>query len=135
MMQPTVRRSAIAAIVPAWLLSVAILISGATFNVAQAQNNSKRTIALACGKELKKQCSGVPVQANNMLECLQKGQEKLSERCVTLANNVARMCDRDAAQRCAGVVAGSGNVLGCLTSARRSVSARCNAALGAAFLR
>ncbi len=135
MMQPTVRRSAIAAIVPAWLLSVAILISGATFNVAQAQNNSKRTIALACGKELKKQCSGVPVQANNMLECLQKGQEKLSERCVTLANNVARMCDRDAAQRCAGVVAGSGNVLGCLTTARRSVSARCNAALDAAFLR
>jgi len=135
MMQPTVRRSAIAAIVPAWLLSVAILISGATFNVAQAQNNSKRAIALACGKELKKQCSGVPMQANNMLECLKKGQENLSERCVTLANSVARMCDRDAAQRCAGVVAGSGNVLGCLTTARRSVSARCNAALDAAFLR
>jgi hypothetical protein len=76
MMQPIVRRSAIATIVPAWLLSVAILISGATFNVAPAQNNSKRTIALACGKELKKQCSGVPVQANNMLECLQKGPRK-----------------------------------------------------------
>jgi hypothetical protein len=134
MMQPTVRRSAIAVIVPAWLLSVAILISAATSNVAQAQNRD-RAIALACGKELKKQCGGVPVRANNMLECLQKDQEKLSKRCVALANNVARMCDRDAAQRCGEVVAGSGNILGCLTTARRSVSARCNAALDAAFLR
>jgi hypothetical protein len=99
--------------------------------VAQKETEQSRWLVV----ELKKQCSGVPVQANNMLECLQRGQEKLSERCVTLANNVARMCDRDAAQRCAGVVAGSGNVLGCLTTARRSVSARCNAALDAAFLR
>jgi hypothetical protein len=84
MMQPTMSRSPIAAIVPAWLLSVAIVISAAAFNVAQAQSGPKRdrAIALACGKELKKQCSGVPVQANNMLECLQRGQEKLSERCV-----------------------------------------------------
>ena len=131
-MQPTVRRSAIAAIVPAWLLSVAILISGATFNVAQAQN---RAVARACGKELIKQCSGVPVQANNMLECLQKNQEKLSARCVARANNVVRMCERDAAQRCQNVVAGQGNILGCLTTAKRSVSRRCNAALDAAFLR
>jgi len=130
-MQRTVGYSAIAAIIPVWLLSVAILNSA-----AQAQDNLRKTrTAVACGQELKKQCSGVPVQANNMLECLQRGQEKLSERCVALANNVARMCDRDAAQRCAGVVAGSGNVLGCLTTARRSVSARCNAALDAAFLR
>ena len=72
MMQRTVRYSAIAAIIP--LFSVAILISA-----AQAQDNPRKTrTALACGKELKKQCSGVPVQANNMLECLQKNREKLS---------------------------------------------------------
>lgn len=55
MMQPTVCRSPIAAIVPAWLLSVAIVISAAAFNVAQAQSGPKRdrAIALACGKELK----------------------------------------------------------------------------------
>src|SRR5262249_38053639 len=86
MMQRTARFSAIAAIT--WLLSVAILISAAHFNVAQAQKG--RAAALACGKELIKQCSGVPVQANNMLECLQKSQEKLSARCVALANNVVR---------------------------------------------
>jgi hypothetical protein len=52
------RYSAIAAIIPVWLLSVAILISA-----AQAQENPRKTrTALACGQELKKQCSGVPVQ-------------------------------------------------------------------------
>jgi len=134
-MQRTARFRAIAAIT--WLLSVAILISAAHFNVAQAQNNPKkgRAAALACGKELIKQCSGVPVQANNMLECLQKSQEKLSARCVALANNVVRRCDRDAAQHCQAVVAGQGNILGCLTTAKRLVSSRCNAALDAAFLR
>jgi hypothetical protein len=118
-------------------MSVAILISAVDINVAQAQNNPKRNRAeaVACGKELAKQCGGVPVRANNMLECLQKDQEKLSKRCVTLANNIVRRCDRDAAQRCPEVVAGSGNILGCLTTARRSVSSRCNAALDAVFLR
>jgi hypothetical protein len=129
MMQRTVRYSAIAAIIP--LLSVAILISA-----AQAQDNPRKTrTAVACGEELKKQCSGVPVQANNMLECLKKNQEKLSPRCVARANNVVRSCDRDAAQLCQNVVAGQGNILGCLTTAKRSVSRRCNAALNAAFLR
>ena len=131
MMQRTVRFSAIAAIT----LLLSILISAAHFNVAQAQNNSKRAAALACGKELTQQCTGVPVAANNMLECLEKNQEKLSKRCVALAHNVVRSCDRDAAHRCQAVVAGQGNILGCLTAARRSVSARCNAALDAAFLR
>ena len=130
MMQRTVRFSAIAAIT--LLLSVAILISAVHFNVAQAQNRAAR---LACGKELINHCTGVPVAANNMLECLEKNQEKLSKRCVALAHNVVRRCDRDAAQLCQAVVAGQGNILGCLTTARRSVSARCNAALDAAFLR
>jgi hypothetical protein len=137
MMQTTVRYGAVAAILPAWLMSVAILISVADFNVAQAQTDKtkNRAAAVACGKELAKQCGGVPVRANNMLECLQKDQEKLSKRCVALANNIVRRCDRDAAQRCPEVVAGSGNILGCLTTARRSVSSRCNAALDAVFLR
>lgn len=133
-MQTAFRYSPIAAI-PAWLMSVAILISAGDFNVAQAQSNAKREVAVACGKELAKQCNGVPVRANNMLECLQSDQEKLSKQCVVLANHIGRRCDRDAAQRCGGVVAGNGNILGCLTTARRSVSSQCNAALDAAYLR
>ena len=119
------------AIVTTWLLSVAVLISAAQFDVAQA----KKGRAAGCGKELQKHCVGMPVQANNMLECLQKNQEKLHRRCVVLANSVVRRCDRDAAQHCQAVVAGQGNILGCLTTARRLVSRRCNASLDALFLR
>jgi hypothetical protein len=87
-MQRTIRCSAIVAIT--WLLSVAVLISAAQFDVAQAKKG--RAAALGCGKELQKHCSGMPVQANNMLECLQKNQEKLPPRCVAHANNVVRSC-------------------------------------------
>lgn len=133
-MQPAVRYSAIAAI-PTWLLSVAILIFAADFHAAQAQNTPRRAAAVACGKELAKQCNGVTVRANNMLECLETDQGNLSKQCVVLAHHIVRRCDRDAAQRCGGVVAGSGNILGCLTTARRSVSSQCNAALDAVFVR
>jgi hypothetical protein len=131
MMKRTVRFGAIAAVT--WLLSVAILIFVANFNVAQAQKG--RSGALACGKELINHCSGVPVRANNMLECLRKDQEKLSMSCAALANRVVLRCERDALRLCQDVVAGQGNVLGCLTTAKRSVSSRCNGALDAAFLR
>jgi hypothetical protein len=115
------------------VLSLVILISVVHYNDAQAKNRTAG--GLACGQQLKQQCGGVPVQANNMLECLQKNQEKLHARCVVLANNVVRRCDRDAAQHCQAVVAGQGNILGCLTTARRLVSRRCNTALDALFLR
>jgi hypothetical protein len=123
------RYSAIPAIVPTCLLFAATLISTVHYNVAQARSRT----AFACGNELKKQCSGVAVKANNMLECLQGAH--VSARCAALAHHVVRSCDRDAAQLCQGVVAGQGNVLGCLTKARGAVSVRCNAALNAAFLR
>jgi hypothetical protein len=128
--------------IQAWLLSVVILILGAHYNVAHAaHDNPKKTrTAVACGKEIKKQCSGVPVgvpvQVNNVLGCFQKSQEKLSARCAALAMNVVRMCDSDAGRLCPGVVAGSqGNIVGCLTMARNVVSPQCNAALDAASLR
>jgi hypothetical protein len=122
--------SAIATIIPACLLSIGMLISAVHYNVAQAKS---RTVGVACGNELKKQCTGVPAAANNMLECLEKAQ--VSARCHALAHHVVRMCERDATQLCQGVLAGQGNILGCLTTARGSVSARCNAALDAAFVR
>src|SRR5262245_20122314 len=140
MMQKTVRFSAIAAMTS--LLSAAILISAAHFNLAQAQSSAG---ARACGKELTKQCSGVQVgfsldvqqrlRGTTALQCLQKNHENLSARCVALANKVVRGCDADASRLCQGVVLGQGNIIGCLTASRRAVSARCNAALDAAYLR
>ena len=130
-MQRTVRFSAIAAMTS--LLSVAILISAAHFDVAQAQK--RRAADIACGKEMQKHCTGIAVFATNALDCLKRDQDKLSKRCVALANNIVRTCDRDAVQRCPGNVMGQGNIISCLTIARRSVSVQCNAALDAAFLR
>src|SRR5215813_6712480 len=114
-----------------WLLSVAVLISVAQFDVAHAKKGG----ASSCGKELQKHCVGTPVQANNMLECLQKNQEKLPPRCVAHANNVVRSCDRDAVQHCQAVAAGQGNILGCLRTANRVVSSQCKAALDVIFPR
>ena len=91
--------------------------------------------ALACGKELQKQCGGVPVLQNNMRECIQKSHGKLSPRCVALANNVVRSCERDALQHCQATAAGQSNILGCLRTAKRVVSPQCSAALDPAFLR
>jgi len=126
MVQRTVRYGVIMA-------TIVILISFLHYNDAQAKTRTAG--GLACGQQLKQQCAGVPVQANNMLECLQRSQEKLHPRCVALANNVVRSCDRDAAQHCQAVVAGQGNILGCLTTARRLVPRRCNTALNALFFR
>ena len=126
-MKKTVHCSAIVAITS--LLSVAVLIFAAQFDVAQAKK------AASCGKELQKHCGGVPVAANNMLECLQKNQEKLPPRCVEHANNVVRSCDRDAVQHCQAVAAGKGNILGCLRTSKRVVSSQCKAALDVVFPR
>ena len=126
------------AIIPTRILFAVIIAFASPINIAQALGAKKNTgaeLASNCGQELKNCCSGVPVFANNVLECLHKEQDKLSKRCAALGNKVVHVCERDAAQLCQGVVAGSGNIFGCLTTARRSVSRRCNGALDAAFLR
>jgi len=141
-MQKIVRCSAIVAI--RWLLSVAVLISAAQFDVAQAKKG--RAAALGCGKQLQKHCGGMPVIANNMQECLKKIQGKLSPRCVGLANYVVGSCERDSLQHCQAVVggysgygghmpSGQGNILGCLRTAQRLVSPQCHAALDVVFPR
>jgi hypothetical protein len=128
-MQKPVRCSAIVAIT--WLLSVAALISSAQFDVAQAKKGS----ASSCGRQLQKICGGVPVLANNMRECHQKHQGKISARCAASAYNVVNNCERDALQYCQAVAAGQSNILGCLRASNRAVSPQCHAALGAVFPR
>jgi len=118
------------------LLSGTLLILSVHFTVGHAQDRPKNMkTAVACGNQIKQQCSGVPVQANNLLECIQRSQEKMSPKCAALALNVVRLCDSDANRLCKGVVASQGNILGCLTMANNRVSTRCSAALDAASLR
>jgi hypothetical protein len=96
---------------------------------------ARRPGALACGKQIQKQCSGVPVSANTLRECLQKSQGKIPARCVTVADNIVGSCERDALQHCQAVVAGQANFLGCLRTSTRVVSPQCHAALDSAFVR
>jgi hypothetical protein len=132
-LERTMTRKIIRSIIPVCFLSTAILIFGVNDNLAYAKQT--RT-SVACGNAIKKQCSGVPVQANNVFECFQKSQDKLPKRCGALALNVIRTCDRDGSRLCQGVVAGSqGNIVGCLTTTKNMVSSQCNAALDAAGLR
>jgi hypothetical protein len=91
--------------------------------------------AFACGRQLQKQCGGVPVLANNMQECLKKSQGNLSPSCVGLAEYVVGSCERDALQHCQAVAGGQSNILGCLRIAERVVSPQCHAALDMAFVR
>jgi hypothetical protein len=110
-MQTTVRYSATSAIIPVWLISAVILISGVHLNVAQAQDSPKKhrvAVAISCGKELTDQCNGVPVHANNMLECLRKDQARLFRRCAVSANHVvhcAKETQCNVANRLSRVVA------------------------------
>src|SRR6476620_5472244 len=101
-------RKIIRSIIPVCFLSTAILIFGVHDNLAYAKQT--RT-SVACGNAIKKQCSGVPVQANTVFECFQKSQDKLPKRCGALALNVIRTCE-DGSRLCQGVVAGSqGNIV------------------------
>jgi hypothetical protein len=89
MMQRTVRYSAIAAIIPAWLLSVAILISA-----AQAQDNPRKTrTALACGQELK----------NNAAVC-QCWQTTCSSACKRTKKNFPQDALHGPTMLCAAVI-------------------------------
>ena len=91
--------------------------------------------ALACRKQLQKQCSGVPLLSSNMQECLKKGEVTLPPICAGLASYVVGNCERDALQYCQAVAPGQGNLLGCLRTATAVVSPQCSAALDTAFLR
>jgi hypothetical protein len=109
---PSIRHSAIVAMIPACLLSVTMLISS-VHSMLLKRKAELRLRQLA--QRTSKTVQGVPAQANNMLGCLQKA--RVSARCHALAHHVLRSCEKDAVQRCQGVVAGQGNILACLTTA------------------
>jgi hypothetical protein len=137
-MQKTVRFSAVATIITAWLLTSGILIFAANFDIAQAQDTLKKNTAartLACAKVFRDRCNDIPVGKFDLLACLNERVKKLPAGCVELAKNFVRMCDGDAHRLCKGVVEGKGNVIGCLTTSWRLVSPQCNAAIDAAHLR
>lgn len=136
MPQRPVHYSTLAAMIPLWILSFVFLISDVYYDSAEAQDNPKKhktAVAVACGKELKKNVQRCASARKQHASSASKRTKKNFRQGAQHWRTMLCMCDRDAAQRCESVVAGQGNILGCLTVARRSVSAQCNAALDAVF--
>jgi hypothetical protein len=126
-------------------LAVAVLISigsGAmaeTIGYAQAYDR----IAAACGKDVQKLCSGVPLGDEGVRKCLEAKQAKVSGKCKsTMADTFAllqaridaqgaarRVCDPDVREFCTGVEPHDGHQLTCLLDSSRVVSQRCRQVL------
>ncbi|WP_269584821.1 hypothetical protein [Roseibium sp. Sym1] len=108
-----------------------------------------KILAASCGKDIESYCKSATLANNQIMQCLDKNQAKVSQKCnadrVTvvaliqerLAAQAAapKICERDAAQRCKGVKPGAGHILRCLLKAQPSVSEKCNTAIDLAGYR
>jgi hypothetical protein len=75
-----------------------------TFPASAATNR----VAVTCGNQIIKHCSGKPVAGSSMslLACAKLSVKTHSKRCAALADNIVRTCEQDALRLCQGVVAG-----------------------------
>ncbi len=108
-----------------------------------------KILGASCGKDIETYCKSAHLANNEIGQCLEKNQAKVSAQCNTDRVKVAallearfaaqaaapKICARDAAQKCQGVKAGSGHVLRCLLKAQRTVSDKCNEAIDLAGYR
>lgn len=108
-----------------------------------------KILAASCGKDIENHCKSATLANNEIMQCLEKNQAKVSQKCnadrVTvvaliqerLAAQAAapKICERDAAQYCKGVKPGAGHILRCLLKAQPSVSQKCNTAIDLAGYR
>jgi hypothetical protein len=100
-------------------------------------------IAVACGADVQKFCSGVQLGDNGVRDCLTKNQARVSGRCkAVVADTFAllqaraqaqasarRVCDPDVREFCSGVVPHDGHQLTCLLQSNRVTSAACRQVL------
>ena len=108
-----------------------------------------KILGASCGKDIETYCKSAHLANNEIGQCLEKNQAKVSAQCNTDRVKVAallearfaaqaaapKICARDAAQKCKGVKAGSGYILRCLLKAQRTVSDKCNEAIDLAGYR
>jgi hypothetical protein len=85
MMQGSVRYSAIAAIIPAYLISVLI----SADNAAQARS---RTVAVACGKELQQQCQWLQTTCSSASKRVKFPEDVLRWRTMLCACAIETQC-------------------------------------------
>ncbi|MTI44333.1 hypothetical protein E1178_12020 [Roseibium hamelinense] len=108
-----------------------------------------KILSVSCGKDIEAHCKNANLGNNEIGQCLEQNQSKISAQCnadrvrVTaliqerLAAQAAapKLCDRDAQQYCKLVKPGAGHVLRCLLKAQPSVSNKCNEAIDLAGYR
>ena len=108
-----------------------------------------KILGASCGKDIQTYCKKANLGDNEITNCLDKNQAKVSDKCnvdrLTVATllearfaaqaAVSKICARDAAQKCQGVKAGNGYILRCLLKAQPTVSAKCNEAIDLAGYR
>jgi hypothetical protein len=113
-----------------------VSVSAQTIGYAEAYDR----IAKACGSDIAKLCSNVPLANGGVKNCLAKNQAKVSSVCKsTTAQTFAllekravaqtsalKVCDADSRRLCQGVVAHDGYRLQCLLKAERFTRAACN---------
>ncbi len=99
-------------------------------------------LAKDCGSDIKKVCKGLNLGNNQIQDCLQKNQGKVSPTCTSTLEQVTvsiqqrqaaqtrffMICAHDAAQYCGGMK-GEGNILACLLKSKRVDNGKCNQAI------
>ncbi len=97
-------------------------------------------LAGACGADIRKHCSGVPLGNGQVKACLAQHAAEISPTCTgTIAEvfallerrtqaqaTIRQVCSADIQRLCPGVVQHDGYVLSCMLKASRAVSAACN---------
>lgn len=132
-------------------LTAGVLLATTPSAIAQTVGfaDAIKILAASCGKDIESHCKSATLANNEIMQCLEQNQAKVSQKCnadrVTvvaliqerLAAQAAapKLCERDAAQYCKGVKAGAGHILRCLLKAQPSVSEKCNTAIDLAGYR
>ncbi|MCK7615292.1 hypothetical protein [Roseibium sediminicola] len=132
-------------------LTAGVLLATTPSAIAQTVGfaDAIKILAASCGKDIESHCKSATLANNEIMQCLEKNQAKVSQKCnadrVTvvaliqerLAAQAAapKICERDAAQYCKGVKPGAGHILRCLLKAQPSVSQKCNTAIDLAGYR
>jgi len=132
-------------------LTAGVLLATTPSAIAQTVGfaDAIKILSASCGKDIESYCKSATLANNEIMQCLDKNQAKVSQKCnadrVTVVSLIQarlaaqaaapKICERDAAQYCKGVKPGAGHILRCLLKAQPSVSEKCNTAIDLAGYR
>lgn len=124
------------------ILIASIAVAGIGRADTMSYADAVTTLAKDCASDIKKVCKGLNLGNNQIQNCLQKNEAKVSPTCTSTLTAVTasiqqrqaaqtgffKICEHDAAQYCGGMK-GEGNILACLLKTKRIDNAKCNQAI------